>query len=133
MRQITYISTARLSDGDPLATIERHAVQRNAREDLSGLLLYDGVRFLQVIEGPAAVVDAAFKRIAADPRHFAIVVLRDRTVDYRSFGGWAMLCRSAGQVDGALATLVTAFVRTADPSTRGLFESFAQIRNAQVA
>lgn len=133
MRQITYISTARLNGSDTLATIERHAVQRNSREDLSGLLLYDGVRFLQVIEGPDSAVAAAFERISADPRHFALVVLRDRAVDYRSFGGWAMLCRSPDQIDGALAKLVTAFVRTADPSTRALFESFAQIRSAKAA
>lgn len=133
MRQITYISTARLRDGDTLATIERYAVRRNSREDLSGLLLYDGVRFLQVIEGPESAVAAAFDRISADPRHDALVILRDCTVNYRSFGGWAMLCRSADQVDGALAKLVTAFVRTADPSTRGLFESFAQFRSAEAA
>jgi hypothetical protein len=133
MRQITYISTARLRDGETLAMIERYAVQRNSREDLSGLLLYDGVRFLQVIEGPESAVAAAFERISADPRHIALVVLRDRTVDYRSFGGWAMLCRAPDQIDGGLAKLVTAFVRTADPSTRGLFESFAQIRSAKAA
>ena len=97
------------------------------------MLLYDGVRFLQVIEGPEDAVAVAFERISADPRHIAVVVLRDRTVDYRSFGGWAMLCRAPDQVDDALAKLVTAFVRTADPTTRGLFESFAQIRSAKAA
>jgi len=133
MRQITYISTARLGVGETLASIERYAIQRNSREDLSGLLLFDGVRFLQVIEGPEEAVAAAFERISGDPRHIALVMLRDRTVDYRSFGGWAMLCRAADQVDGALAKLVTAFVRTADPSTRALFESFAEIRSAEAA
>lgn len=133
MRQITYISTARLGDHETMATIERYAIRRNTREDLSGLLLHDGVRFLQVIEGPEDAVAAAFKRISADPRHFALVVLRDRTIDSRSFGGWAMLCRTTGQVDGELVRLVTSFVRTADPSTRALFESFAQIRNAEAA
>jgi len=96
-------------------------------------LFFDGVRFLQVLEGPEDAVAAAFERISADPRHMALVVLRDRQIDHRSFGGWAMLCRAPDQVDGALAKLVSEFVRTADPSTRGLFESFAQIRAAKAA
>lgn len=133
MRQITYISTARQGDANMLAGIERHAVERNSREDLSGLLLFDGKRFLQVLEGPESAVAAAFARIQADPRHIAVVVLRDRQVDHRSFGGWAMLCRAPDQIDNALAELVSVFVRTADPTTRGLFESFAQIRSAKAA
>jgi len=133
MRQITYISTARLPDGETLATIERHAVRRNSREDLSGLLLYDGVRFLQVLEGPADAVAAAFARISDDPRHVALVVLRDHLINERSFGGWAMLCRTPDRIEGTLAKLVSEFVRMADPSTRALFESFAQIRSAKAA
>lgn len=133
MRQITYISTARPGDGDVMAAIERKAIENNGRQDLSGLLLHDGVRFLQVLEGPESAVAAAFERIKVDPRHFAIVVLRDRIVDERSFGGWAMLCRFTSDADGSLAGLIGSYVADADRSTRALFESFAEIRNAKAA
>ena len=95
--------------------------------------MFDGVRYLQVLEGSPDVVQSTFERIAKDPRHFALVVLRDREVPDRSFGGWAMLCRDVSGQDTALADMIAPFVRDADKSTRALFESFADIRDKRAA
>lgn len=129
LRQIIYISTARTPvAGTLLADIERAAQRNNRRGELSGLLLFDGVRFLQVIEGPPDRLEPAMRTIRADPRHFGLVLLRDRTVETRAFPQWAMLCRRTDGQTG-LAELVAKHMTGADPTTRALFESFAEIRD----
>ena len=131
MRQLTYISSVPLPAAPTLfADIERVSLRNNSRAGLSGLLLFDGVRFLQVIEGQPDIVDMTFRRIAADPRHRAIVMLKDAEVERASFGGWAMLCRRAGDIRNPLPSLITPFLAQADRSTRAQFESFVQIRAA---
>jgi hypothetical protein len=132
-RQITYISTARLPVAETLlADVERVALRNNAVAGLSGLLLFDGVRFLQVLEGPDHVITPILADIQADPRHFGMVTLRDRMVDARGFPGWAMLCRDvSGKAD--ITDLIARYVAGADKSTRALFESFAAIRRNEAA
>lgn len=41
----------------------------NATHGITGLLVFDGQRFCQHLEGPAAAVEALMGRIAADERH----------------------------------------------------------------
>lgn len=131
MIQLTYISsqTDRF-DGDVPAIL---AVSRrnNARIGVTGVLLFDGRRFLQTIEGEPAVIDALIDRLKQDDRHRAIVVLSRREITVRSFADWSMAYRDARtDASGDLAAIVAPFVANADASTRALFESFAQIRRA---
>ena len=131
MRQITYISSAHHNASPNLfADVERVSVRNNGRDDLSGLLLYDGVRFLQVIEGEAAQLEQTLARIKADPRHHAFVMLNDKHIEQRSFGGWAMLCRESGTAEASVVDRLRPYLATADRSTCALFESFAAIRDA---
>lgn len=131
MRQVTYISSVLLPVAPTMfAEVERKSLLNNRRDGLSGLLLFDGVRFLQVLEGQAAAVETTYRRIVADPRHRAIVMLKDAEVERPSFGGWAMLCRTTGDMRSPLPTLIKPFLAKADRSTRAQFESFVQIRAA---
>ncbi len=64
MHQITYISTARsgTTERDVAAILD--ASRRNNRKDgVTGLLVSDGTRFLQVLEGDEAAVEKAYARI----------------------------------------------------------------------
>ena len=134
LRQITYISTAQpVAPDNLLSNIERHAQRSNAVNGLTGLLMFDGVRFLQVLEGRADAVQSTFDRIAKDPRHFALVVLRDREIAEQVFAGWAMLCRDVSADEKPLVEMIAPFVRNTDKSTRALFESFANIRDKRAA
>lgn len=134
MRQITYISTLRTGEASStFKDVERVSHANNARDDLSGLLMFDGLRFLQVLEGPEESVERALARIRADKRHFALVTLSDRTVERRSFGGWAMLCRDVGANCDTLEAMLQPFLANADRNTRATFESFAKIREAKAA
>lgn len=125
MLQLTYISSARPGDPVDVEAILRVSRRNNAAGGITGLLLYDGRRFLQALEGEAAAVESAFDRIRADPRHRAVVILSRREVVVREFGEWAMASHAAGAglVD-AVDSLTTA---VPDANTRELFRSFARI------
>ena len=91
LKTITYISWARmdLSDAD-LADIHRTARDLNALDGITGLLVFDGVRFLQIVEGPDEAIDGLMERLRRDPRHSALEVRESRTIAERSFTGWSM-------------------------------------------
>lgn len=62
----------------------------NRLADITGVLLYDGSRFLQVLEGPPVAVAAVFARIRVDCRHTAVEVLADGPITHRQFASWSM-------------------------------------------
>ena len=60
----------------------------NARQDITGLLVFDGMRFCQHFEGPQTVMVPLMQRIGQDPRHTGIRVLYEGTLlrrRYRNF------------------------------------------------
>ncbi|WP_394652158.1 BLUF domain-containing protein [uncultured Sphingomonas sp.] len=131
MRQILYISTAAGSviandANEILATSNRN----NTADGVTGLLYFDGKRFLQALEGEPSAVARALSRIEGDPRHRAIVILSDRTVDAREFGSWSMAYRATGtDADGFIAR-VADLVSGASANVRATFTSFAEARRA---
>ncbi|WP_342657556.1 BLUF domain-containing protein [Sphingomonas sp. NY01] len=130
MRQLVYISTVR--SGAPVEADAILAASRrnNARANVTGLLFFDGKRFLQALEGDDAVVDATYARIQADPRHHALVVLSDRNVEERSFGPWAMAYRAPGEDDGASLARIELLTANASATVQATFASFARIKRA---
>jgi hypothetical protein len=52
-------------DAAALARVLRDSRRNNVRVDVTGMLLYTEGTFFQVLEGPAAAVDATFATIAA--------------------------------------------------------------------
>jgi hypothetical protein len=64
------------------------ARSRNQSLDVSGLLLRQGTGFLQILEGDEAVVAALYERIAKDPRHSQVAVMRRGPIPARQFGAW---------------------------------------------
>lgn len=131
MRQLVYISTVRggAEAIDPDAIL-RASRRNNARAGVTGLLYYDGKRFLQALEGEAPEIEQIYRHIAADPRHYALVVLSDRTVAEREFGEWAMDYRQQGEDDTALVNRIGRLTAKAAPVVRATFESFVALRRA---
>ena len=129
MRQITCISTAcGEKSAELLRDIQRQSQHRNARDGLSGLLLFDGVRFLLILEGEANAVTATLERVRNDKRHLGMVMLADKTIEHAQFGSWAMLSRDARAPINDLQNALSPYLRNADRTTRALFESFAVLR-----
>ncbi|MFS0736987.1 BLUF domain-containing protein [Sphingomonas sp. 1P06PA] len=134
MLQLTYISTITRGLGDTIVEpILAASRRRNAAAGVTGLLLFDGRRFLQALEGEPDAVRITFDRIAADPRHRAIVRLSERQIDAREFGEWAMACQqvAAPQQQGSLAEAIHRLTDTVpDLNTRELFRGFAKLKTA---
>ncbi len=91
LKTLTYTSRARLDLRDEeVAAIHQTARHLNALDGISGLLLFDGSRFLQIVEGAEDAVDNLVERLRMDPRHSAFEVRDERYVERRSFPDWSM-------------------------------------------
>ncbi|EOT1257408.1 diguanylate phosphodiesterase [Cronobacter sakazakii] len=73
-----------------LQAIVRQAQTRNAQMQVSGILVFDGHQFLQVLEGPLHAVEALFERISQDERHDFVVELMRDYAPRRHFGNVGM-------------------------------------------
>jgi hypothetical protein len=88
---IVYISTAIAEFGAAdLLKLLKQARGFNERAGITGVLMYGGGRFVQVLEGCPAAVRCLYARIEADPRHGRLEVLADGLVARREFTGWHM-------------------------------------------
>lgn len=91
MISLTYLSTATTDFDEPaLRELLQISRRNNHAQGLSGMLLFAGGHFIQTLEGAVEDVDAAFARIAADPRHRDVIVALREEVDERAFAGWSM-------------------------------------------
>ena len=64
--------------------------RNNARDGITGGLLFSEGVFAQVLEGPAAAVERAFERIQCDERHGEVTVLQASPIAARDFPDWSM-------------------------------------------
>lgn len=91
IREVVYQSRAIDSfHPDQLAGLLEQCRRNNREANLTGLLLYHAGDFLQVLEGPPEEVERVFKIIRADPRHYRVNIILDRTQPRRSFSEWEM-------------------------------------------
>ena len=89
IRRIGYVS--RPVPGLALAEIARIVSVSRARNNaanICGVLLFTGVDFAQVLEGPLDAVATVWQRICADARHRDLVTLFDEHALTMWFGDW---------------------------------------------
>lgn len=91
LKTLSYTSRARLdlSDRD-LSDIHQSARHLNALDGITGLLVFDDVRFFQIIEGSDGAIDHLLERLRRDERHRSFEIHDERFVDERSFPDWSM-------------------------------------------
>jgi hypothetical protein len=130
MLQIAYFSTATdRQDPELINGILSVARARNARDDISGLLVAGGNRYMQVIEGPRRPMLDLWNSIRADSRHCAVTELVNRRVLKRCFQGWSMAFRrepKLGDLDTFPQTLRYLVQNVDDSRLRGQIELFAR-------
>jgi Sensors of blue-light using FAD len=73
-----------------MALILQQSKKNNPGVGVTGVLCFSAGIFLQVLEGGRNAVSALYNKIAADPRHKDVVLLRYEEIDERSFGSWSM-------------------------------------------
>lgn len=75
---------------DQIDELVKDAAARNAIAGVTGVLLTDGKRFLQYLEGPEEGVALAYSRIINAPSHLGIVELGRSEGGRRRFPHWSM-------------------------------------------
>ena len=103
--EVLYVST--LAPEQPLsvvAEIAGRARQVNGELDITGLLIFDGQRFCQQLEGPKKVVLKLIERFRNDPRHVNVEVLHHGPLAGRRFQNFSLAFSTVEDVD-ALARL----------------------------
>ena len=132
MLQTIFISTGKTAlDLPSLQYTLNGAALNNLRNGVTGLILFDGVRFLECLEGEDEIVDATFARISQNGLHRGCVLLSRKTIPERQFQTWNWACRGVQPEAGGvgLPPLVDDIVRNVtDLNTQALFSSFARIR-----
>ncbi|MBO9465863.1 BLUF domain-containing protein [Tropicibacter sp. R15_0] len=66
------------------------ASQTNQGIGITGVLLRDKQRFLQIVEGDKAQIETLLDKIQNDQRHYDVQVLFSRKLTQRNFEDWAM-------------------------------------------
>jgi hypothetical protein len=91
LKSLTYTSLASLDlEPSDLEAIHRSARDSNALEGITGLLIFNGTHFLQIVEGAPQAIDELVERLRRDPRHTSIEIRDERPIADRTFPGWSM-------------------------------------------
>ncbi|MEL7187980.1 MAG: BLUF domain-containing protein [Pseudomonadota bacterium] len=90
LSQYLYISTAPSLSREEVDNILESSARNNPERGITGLLLYNGRNFLQLLEGEEAELVPLMVRITHDPRHTGISVLDRSAISKRGCPDWAM-------------------------------------------
>ena len=95
MHQLIYLSQAtRPLSAKSLRSLVEQAQQANARQYLTGALVYSNKRFIQLLEGEQAALEQAYARIRQDPRHQHLCKVAHHVIAARRFTEWPLAFRS---------------------------------------
>ena len=91
MIHLLYVSRAiyNITDDDLLNILEQSR-SRNKSLNVTGMLLYSGGNFMQVLEGKAKDVEDIYDSIMADSRHKGAILVLKQTIDLPTFSDWSM-------------------------------------------
>lgn len=124
LKSLTYTSWARstITDAD-VEAILRSARTNNAIDGITGLLLFNGGAFMQVLEGCEVAVDDMARRLESDPRHFNMHVREQRLIAERAFPDWSMaFLRLDGEEFVGEVNVERALRRNLPDSTRNIIK-----------
>ncbi len=111
MAMVRIIYVSRMTDECDMEGIQEIlnvSRKKNATQQITGMLCYDPMFFLQCLEGPRHAVNELYGQILRDGRHTDVLLLEYADIEARSFGGWAMgFLRSADIDPRTLAPFTT--------------------------
>jgi FAD-dependent sensor of blue light len=89
VKRITYCSQASYDFApEELIALLKQARPNNDRAGVSGMLLYGGQSFLQLLEGDAKTLEATYSKVLADDRHTNLRLLAETDVAAPLFPDW---------------------------------------------
>ena len=91
LKILTYTSWARAGiRPDEVDAILLSARINNPLEGITGVLIFNGTAFMQILEGGEAAIDGLTARLASDPRHSNMSIRDTRRIKARTFPNWSM-------------------------------------------
>lgn len=124
--QYLYISTAPSLSREDVENILLASSRNNAARGVTGLLIYNGRNFLQLLEGEEAELVSLMVRISHDPRHTGISMIERKLMETRACPDWAMRRVPLSQgVEQRREMLEAEMPRTLDPQIRKIITNFA--------
>ena len=122
---LAYVSTAdaALSAGQVMA-MGTNAQFRNNGDGITGILVYNGRNFFQIVEGDRDPLYALLGRLHLDTRHSGISLVYEQAQTQRAFGNWDLRIWQANTLRDVAGELP----RRLDPQLANLARSFAQLR-----
>ena len=90
LTSVTYTSLAHINGTSEFEELETSSREWNARNDVTGFLVFNGIHFLQLIEGGEEVIDDLVERVRKDPRHTGFEIRDRQKVERRSFPNWPL-------------------------------------------
>jgi hypothetical protein len=85
----TSIANSKFENKDLIHLLEQSR-RNNEKLDITGVLLYDGNVFFQVLEGEEANISEIYNRICNDNRSRSIKLISKRRINARRFPNWTM-------------------------------------------
>jgi len=107
MKQLIYVSRAVSPfSQQELESLLHHCRERNAQQQITGMLLYNNGLFVQALEGEDDAIEHLYQKIKKDQRHTGLIRVLHKQIDEREFGDWSMGFKDiSGQLTGANTVL----------------------------
>lgn len=100
MIRLLYISCANQSmNDDELLELLEDCRKNNAKNGITGMLIYCHETFVQVLEGEQQVVEDVYRIIKNDRRHSGVTILEKKKIEERKFPEWSMGFKKLSDVD----------------------------------
>lgn len=91
LKSLAYTSLASIDiSANELQAIHHTALQLNPLDGITGLLVFNGSRFLQILEGTEPAVHDLVERLRRDRRHSGLEIRTEGKIERRSFPNWSM-------------------------------------------
>jgi len=91
MLRLVYVSNARPGlDQSELDSIMHMSKLRNKLAGVTGVLLFNGLNFMQVLEGERALTIKVYDRILKDTRHYAVKTIVQEDIYKLTYPAWGM-------------------------------------------
>lgn len=98
--EVLYVST--IAPTAPISVVADIAARSrawNKAQDITGLLIFDGLRFCQQIEGSQKQVLALIERISSDTRHSNITIFHHGSLAERRFRSFSLAFTDVNDMD----------------------------------
>ncbi len=100
MVRLIYVSRMTdMCDMEAIHDILKKSRTNNTAKDITGILCYDPMYFLQCLEGPKNEINVLYRYILRDDRHSDVLLLGYKDIQERAFGNWTMAFIKSSEID----------------------------------